>query len=255
MFGWDDAAGAGVGSALGIGSSAANMAISGSLNYKRSKQWARWQTKELYPMQLNSALDNYYLERKLQNLRDVDSVKNQREGLEAAGYNPLLAVDSVASGGQPVLTMPDSGISSVGGSSSGDSLSYTTKKLQNQQVATAEEQERLTKAEADSAEAQAAIDKANSSLEVMKIEAEKSALENPNKSGPIDSSVEVLDHSGWRRLRDNIRQQLETQGYKGSEARAIALDVIQGVKDVSTSSSALGLRRSSNSTVKHVFHK
>lgn len=79
-----------------------------------------WRAKTLPHLQLEQANNDYWLEQNLAYQRTVDSVKNQRAALEAAGYNPLLAIGGAGAG---IGAAPGSGMQPLVASNSASKIS------------------------------------------------------------------------------------------------------------------------------------
>lgn len=153
---------------------------------------------ELYPFaysqDLRAQRSNYALEQGLRTDRTVDSVMAERQALEAAGFNPLLAVDNVAGyqSASPLVSgafhsAASSGGHSVGGiirsPSANSGISGSTpwdwasakQSLENQEATG-----RLIDAQEDETRARAEV--ARNSAAKIKKETELTGFENPSKS-------------------------------------------------------------------------
>lgn len=191
------------------------------------------QEKDL--MDYQSSLE-YALANQLRTSNLVNSPSEYRQGLEKAGYNPMLAVTNgvpaqgatsvnVSNGGAPNHRQTPSGNTDL----SRDSLAH--------------EQFQILKSQAQSAKAIAEADVAESSLAREYAEAEHEALQN------IDSKGEP---KGRADFKQGVRNRLERSRYENSREHAIGEDI---GKAIGVGASAYQMFRRMPSTSNPMFFR
>lgn len=148
-----------------------------------------------------------------------------RQGLEAAGYNPILAVNGGANGDYG--TVSASPVSAPQGVSTSFSASEFMKgknasKLAEAEVATAQ-------ANAESAEAQATSAKASAyvALREADVEGSKLSIENDLLNGVDDNPVAETKYA--QDYRQYLKNSLERARFTDSKEHAIAEDTINAI--------------------------
>lgn len=194
-----------------------------------SEDYDRWVAKYLYPLQLQSQIDNYAKEYELSKMRTQDAarvgVAAQKAALEQSGYNPLLAVGDVGGGSIQPLSIPDKS-GNFSNSFSAKSVEFADPVSEYYEYKNRLQTLRANDALVKEREANADLARSDADLQMLKNAAERSALEGDHKSAPYDEEISVLTHEGWKQLRDNINERLRKQGYTESEARAWTLDIL-----------------------------
>lgn len=196
----------------------------------------------------SSALGQYYNKKnmaaqfdyKMRELRE--SPTNFRKGLEAAGYNPLLALPSSISSGGVSSSTPSTSLDLVSGAKEGALISAEVKKakaeaqqveLTNQGI---ESQNKILKAEARNADSIANAKGVASELQAQRDYGEFSAL-----GGQLPTIVTVgsehhpYDNPRFKRYVDKLLNEIDTSAYKSSKYRAYvddALNVADRVTDL-----------------------
>lgn len=174
---------------------------------------------------------------KMRELRE--SPKNYREGLEEAGYNPLLALPNSMSAGGVSSSTPSFSMDLVSGAKQGALINAEIKKakaeaknveLTNEGL---ESQNKVLKAEARNADSVANAKGVASELQSQRDYAEFSALGGQLPTIIVDkNSPHPFENERFSNYVNKILNEIDSSSYKANKNRVIIKDAIDGASSL-----------------------